>query len=60
MNGSEKEESFDSKTKEAEIIQITIRSESDRLKTLSSDLGQKYEISKLQKHQQTVAYQHEV
>lgn len=46
MKGSEKEEeSFDSKRKEVEITQITLRSEIDRLKTLSSDLDQKYEIS---------------
>lgn len=60
MKRSKKEEeSFDSKRKEVEITQITLRSEIDRLKTLSSDLDQKCEISELQK-QQTVAYQHEL
>lgn len=60
MKRSKKEEeSFDSKRKEVEITQITLRSEIDRLKTLSSNLDQKYEISELQK-QQTVAYQHEL
>lgn len=56
MKGSEKGgESSDSKREEVEATQETLTKE-ERLKTLYSDLEQKYETSWLQIKQQTAAH----
>ncbi|XP_064334229.1 thyroid receptor-interacting protein 11-like [Camelus dromedarius] len=58
--GSEKVEVPESKTKEVEDSQSILKSENERLKTLYSDLEEKYEASELQIRQQTTSYRHQL
>ncbi|XP_038394861.1 thyroid receptor-interacting protein 11-like isoform X2 [Canis lupus familiaris] len=61
MKGREKvDEVPDSGRKEDEVSRVTLTSENERLKTLCSDLEEKYEASQLQLKQQSASYQHQL